>query len=208
MTTTTLLVLLAIAAHSRSEGTSRFRVDASGRVDIAVELTRLDLPELCDVDLALVDPARRAAMEQRLDLCIERSLPAWLRLRVDDAACTVLPGRWRRGDGLVIELGTEATCPPPTGHAVTIDWGLFHGSTLEHVSAATIALPDGTARRTLFSRRNNRVVVDVPGPRRTVAVMGVFTLAAVVVVAGVVAARVARRWRHRAAGEGDRTRRQ
>jgi hypothetical protein len=194
MVTAHLALLLVVAAHSRSEGTSRFVVDADGRVDVAVTLTVPDVPELCDADLAIVDPARHAAAEQRFTTCVEQGLPRWLRLRVDDAACDVLAGSWRRGEGHAVVLSTQAVCLPPSGHALTIDWGLFHDSPLEHVSTTTIVLPDGSERRTLMSRRHNRAVVDVAGPlwRR------VLPAAAAVVGAVALVAFVVRRRRRRA----------
>jgi hypothetical protein len=200
MTAAQLAMVLFVAAHSRSEGTSRFVVAEDGRVDVVVTLTSPDVPELCDADLAIVDPARHAVAEQKVSACVEQGLPRWLRLRIDAEACDVLAGSWRRDDGYAIALKTQASCPPPRGRALTIDWGLFHDSPLEHVSTATVVLPGGVERRTLFSRRHSRVVIDVPGPawrRALPAVLAVLALLALLGVVGAVAGVVARRRRQR-----------
>jgi hypothetical protein len=193
MTMSTLALFALLAVHNRSEGTSRFQVGEDGRVDVSVTLTVPDVPELCDADLAIVDPTRHAVAEEKFTACVEQGLPRWLRLRVDDDGCDVLAGSWRRAEGYAVVLSTQALCPRPRGRALTIDWGLFHDSPLEHVSTTTIVLPDGSERRTLLSRRHNRVVVDVPGPlwRRALPAVVVVIVAAL----GVVSAFVVRRRR-------------
>ncbi|MBM4280911.1 MAG: hypothetical protein FJ137_09155 [Deltaproteobacteria bacterium] len=164
MTPASWVLALALAAHSRSEGAARLVVFGDGRVDLVVTLGTPDMPELCDADLAVVDPARRAAAEQKVTTCVEAGLPRWLRLRVDDEPCTLAAGSWRRVDGRTVELATQARCAPPAGRALAVDWGLFSGSPLEFVAAVVVTLPDGGERRALLSRRHNRVVVAVPAP--------------------------------------------
>jgi hypothetical protein len=155
--------VLLFAAHSRSEGESRFDIGEDGRVDVVITLGASDVPELCDAELALVDPARRAVAEQKFTACVESGLTRWLRLRIDDETCAMAAGSWRRSEGYAVVLSTTATCDLPRGRALTVDWGLFHDAPLEHVSQATFVLPDGTERRALLSRRHNRAVIDIPG---------------------------------------------
>jgi hypothetical protein len=201
MTSSTLALVVLLAAHSRSEGTSLFSVGEDGRVDVVVTLTVPDVPELCDVDLALVDPARRAIAEQGLSACVEQGLPRWLRLRVDDAACDVLAGSWRRADGYAVVLSTQAVCPAPRGRSLAIDWGFFRDSPLEHLSMTTVALPGGTERHTLLSRRHNRFVVDVPASAWRRALPAVAAALVLAVVAGVVVAVVVVRRRRQRSSE-------
>jgi hypothetical protein len=189
-------LVLLLAAHSRSEGSGRFLIGTDGRIDIAITLTTPDVPELCDADLAIVDPVRRTQAEQKVTICVEEGLPRWLRLRVGDERCPIAAGAWRRGDGWTLELTTQASCPPPAGRALTIDWGFFGGSSLEHIAAAIVVLPDGSERRTLLSRRNNRVVLEIPAPPWRRALPG----AAVMLVSVAALALVGRAVRRRRAG--------
>ena len=85
-----------------------------------------------------------------------------------------------------------ATCPPLRGATVTIDWGLFASTRLDHVSTATIVVGDDEVpQRTLFSRRNNKVRVKVPKPAPWPALAG----AATAIVASGIAVALRRRRR-------------
>lgn len=161
-----VMLALALPGHSRSEGTSRFVADAvTDRVAITINLVTLDLPELCEVDLSLSDPDKRHLEEQRLQACVEGGLPEWLRLRTDAGACQVVARGVERGPGLEVTFTGTAACPPLRGATVTIDWGLFASTRLDHISTATIVVGDDEVpQRTLFSRRNNKVRVKIPKP--------------------------------------------
>jgi hypothetical protein len=157
----TLVAAAALLGHSRSEGRSRFEVDGD-RVRISIELLQLDLPELCEVDVSLTDPDRRRHEEQRLDACVETGLPRWLRLQTLDGTCTVVSTGVRRGEGLAVFIDGVATCPPLAGETLILDWGLFAGQRLDHVSTATVVVAPGVEERALLSRRHNRLKVHVP----------------------------------------------
>jgi hypothetical protein len=157
-----LLVALALGGHSRSEGTSRFELLGQDRIAIAVELSVLDLPELCDVDLTLSDPERRRAEARRLDACVEAGYPRWLRLATTDGACTLSADGVESGESLVVALRANAVCPPLPGSTLTIDWGFFSGQRLEHMSVATVVVEPGRQERALLSRRHNRLTVQIP----------------------------------------------
>jgi hypothetical protein len=157
-----LVVVLAFSSHSRSEGTSRIVVGDNGHVDLRITMGTVDAPELCDTSLVLVDEARRALAEEKFSTCVEQGLARWLRLYSDDDACTIGPGSWRRQGNAAVELSAQAFCPPHAGHSLVVHWGLFQQSTLDHVSGMTVVLPDGSERRALLSRRQNRLVVDIP----------------------------------------------
>lgn len=186
-----LAVALALAtpAHSRSEGKSTFRLAEDGRVAIAITLGTVDLPELCNADLTVAD---RAGEEAKLTRCLEQGLARWLRLTGDGRACPVAYARWReRERTVVIEAhGVCAALP----RELVIDWGLFAGSALDHVSVAVVEQPHAKPRLVMLSRRSSRFVLDVARPWWPWAAAG----GAVVVVATA----AAWRWRRRAATAG------
>ncbi len=189
------LVGATLSAHNASQGTSAFLVHNNGKIDIEVEVLETDLPELCDVEINLADRMRRLAAEQKLEECIALGMPRWLRLRVDDVGCRVLAGRYRHGAGLQIVLEADALCDAPAGHTLTLDWGLFQTSYLDHQSTSTLTLPDGTQRRALLSKRKNKLSIEIRDPRALAAKAAAATAAAVVAV--VVALGLWRRRRHR-----------
>jgi len=186
-----VMLALGLPGHSRSEGSSRFVVDTvTDRVAITINLVTLDLPELCEVDLSLSDPDQRRLEEQRLRACVERGLPEWLRLRTDAGACQVVARDVERGQALAIALTGIASCPPLRGSTITIDWGLFASTRLDHISTATIVVGDDEIpQRTLFSRRNNKVRVKVPKPFPWAPLAG----AAIAIVASSIAVAMRRR---------------
>lgn len=157
-----LVAAAALVGHSRSEGRSRFELQPGDRVGITIELLQLDLPELCEVDLSLTDPDRRRHEEQRLAACVEAGLPRWLRLQTLEGRCTVVSAGVRRGEGLAVFIDGVATCPPLAGQTLIIDWGLFAGQRLDHVSSATVIVAPGVEERALLSRRQNRLQVQIP----------------------------------------------
>lgn len=194
-----LLVAMMFGAHSRSEGTSRFELHPHDRVAIVVELSILDLPELCDVDLTLSDSERRALEALRLDACIEAGLSRWLRLSTPTGSCALHPQGFERRDGRVVVIKAEAACPPLPGAALTIDWGFFAGQRLDHLNVATVVVTSGTEEKALLSRRHNRLTVNVPWPWHITAVAGASLLAASVAM-GVIARTLWRRRRRRHMG--------
>ncbi len=188
-------VASAVIGHNASQGTSAFVVHDNGKISIHLEVLEADLPELCDVEINIADPVRRQAALQKLESCAAREFPHWLRFHLDAAPCTVLAGRWSHGAGLLIDLYAEAVCEEPAGHTLTMDWGLFQQSSLDHQSASTLTLPDGTKRRALLSKRKNKVITAVPDPRaRAAQVAVVVAVGVVAVVAGALFVR--RRRRH------------
>lgn len=180
---------LALAAHSASQGTSRFVLDDIGDVDISVGITESDLPELCDVDFGVVDPAKKRMMQERLDVCVQTGMPQWLRLRVDNDACTLSPGSVRQGEGMAFTLLSSARCPAPAGRSFVIDWGLFAGAPFDHQSTATIVFPDETEHRVLLSKRHSKVRFDVAGGSHAGVVVGAIVAAIFVIAAGAFAVR-------------------
>jgi hypothetical protein len=157
----TVFAAAALVGHSRSEGRSRFEV-VGDRVQITIELLQLDLPELCEVDLSLTDQDRRRQEEQRLHQCVERGLPRWLRLQTLEGSCSVVSTGVRRGEGLAVFMDGVATCPPLPGQTLMIDWGLFAGQRLDHVSTTTVVVAPGVEERALLSRRQNRLKAHIP----------------------------------------------
>jgi hypothetical protein len=158
-----LLVALLLVSHAGSQGKSRFDIDDSGEVRVTVELSALDLPELCNVELS-VSPARRAEQEDRLDACIERGFPFWLRLSADATACPLKADGWRELEPptvpAVVALSATARCPAGA-QRVVIDWGFFSGTPLDHTNVARIRVPHDADRAFLFSKRAARLEVEL-----------------------------------------------
>ncbi len=156
-----LAVALALAApaHSRSEGKSTFALAADGRVAITITLGTVDLPELCNADFTV---AERAREEEKLTRCLEQGLGRWLRLAGDERACPVAFLRWRERERTVT-IEAQAVCAAPP-RALVIDWGLFAGSALDHVSVAVLEQPHAAPRLVMLSRRSSRFVLDVARP--------------------------------------------
>ena len=134
-----LLVALALAGHSGSQGTSSFVVDDAGAVAVRIELAEADLPDLCGVDLAHGDVSLQ---EARLARAVARGLPAWVVLTADGARrCAMQGAAHTRLGGGVVRLSATAVCTdardlPATPHTLQVDWGLFAGTPLDHVSVA------------------------------------------------------------------------
>lgn len=177
-----IAAVLSLAGHNNSEGSSRFVVDEHGRVAISLQLLELDMPELCDIDFAGTDAID--VNEARLTACVRAGLPRWLRLGVGNDACTIVGDGWHRLSALQLVIEGTASCARPVGKALTIDWGLFGGKELEHVNSAVIVMPDGQHRPAMFARRHNKLVVEIPDPRGTRAIVA----AAVIVVGAVITA--------------------
>ena len=77
-----VVALALVAGHNRSEGSSRFVV-GDRDVQMEVSMLKLDLPELCEVDLSFSDAARHDAEAARLRQCVEVGMPRWLRLHAE-----------------------------------------------------------------------------------------------------------------------------
>lgn len=191
-----LVAVASLVGHSRSEGRSRFEVEGD-RVQITIELLQLDLPELCEVDLSLTDPDRRRHEERRLDACVETGLPRWLRLQTLTGSCAVVSTGVHRSDGLAVFIDGVATCPHLAGETLIIDWGLFAGQRLDHVSTATIVVAPDVEERALVSRRHNRLKVHVPQPLPRPALTAAIVVATAI---GAIAWRRRRQGRVRADG--------
>lgn len=191
LTPLALLSVISLATHNNSEGTSRFVIEEQGRIDVQIQLLELDLPELCDVDFA--GPEGRAVYDEQVTQCVQRGLPSWLRVHVETAACTIGDVGWHHGEGLQILLTGVAKCERPVGRKLTIDWGLFAGTELEHVNSATIVFPDASRHEAMFSRKHNKVVVDVEDPRSTRAGVALAIVILASVITGIVVAMQRRR---------------
>jgi|GEM_PF-1364673 len=158
----TVVAAAALLGHSRSEGSSRFEIQPRDRVQVTIQLLQLDLPELCEVDLSITDRARHLRELQRLEACVESGLPRWVRLQTSDGHCVFASTSVGRGEELAVYINGFATCPPLPGQTLTIDWGLFAGQRLDHVSTATVIVAPGVEERALLSRRHNRLKVHIP----------------------------------------------
>ena len=180
-------------AHSRSEGKSSFKLEESGRVAITVQLAEADLPELCNADFSV---AERAREEEKLSRCLEQGFARWLRVAADDRPCPVAYQRWSTRERTVL-LEAEALCPALPAELV-VDWGLFAGAPLDHVSVGLFEEPHAKARVFLFSKRSSRFVLEVARPWWPLAVAGGAGVALVAIAGALV-------WRRRRAPPGGAT---
>jgi hypothetical protein len=124
-------------------------------------------------------------MEDHLTTCLERGLRMWLTLKGDGVECPVSYTRWhKRAPDDVIFEGTADCAHAPS--SLELNWGLFAGTGLDHVSVARVKLPSGTERLGMFSRRAPRMTVDVTSPWRTVFIIGSSAALALLVGVGLV----------------------
>lgn len=171
-----LALALLAPTHSRSEGKSRFVLDEGGRVAVAIQLGEPDLPELCNADLTV---AERAREEQKLTGCLETGVPRWLRLSADGRSCPVAYQRWSE-QARTLTIDAVAMCHAAP-RRLTIDWGLFAGSALDHVSVAVVEQPHAKPRLVMLSKRSSRFVLEVARPAWLWALAGGAPLALVAV---------------------------
>lgn len=186
-----LMLALAplVAMHDRSEGRARFDLDGTGRLDIAITLSELDMPELCDLDLA--NGALREERLRALDACLGRNVPLLLRVRDDGGAspepCPVLVENVDASNGTVA-VSAVALCPRFPERLV-LDWGLFASTPLDHVAVATFSQPHAAPKLVMLSKRSSKLVVDVARPLWPKLVAGALLLAAMVGITGVLVRR-------------------
>lgn len=154
-------LLLLLAGHSASQGKSSFDIAADGTVDIEIQLSALDLPELCNVDLSVRD---RATEEARLDTCVTRGLPMWLRISSDLGSCPISTTGWHQVEAKtvppVVALDGGARCSADA-RSITIDWGLFAGSPLDYTSVARADIDGQDAQMFAFSKRARKWVLPL-----------------------------------------------
>lgn len=159
-----LTLVLALPMHSRSEGRAKLKLDDTGRLDAKITLSTLDMPELCDIDLSVSDARVREERIGILDTCIRRELPDLLRVHIDNGvACTVIVST----SGIVksaVAIDVVASCPAFPDKKLTIDWGLFAGQPLDHVTVTTFEQPHAKPRLFTLSKRNSKLVIDVAQP--------------------------------------------
>jgi hypothetical protein len=193
-----LALALVVAGHTSSEGRSSFTLDESGRVKIRIEIGFPDVPELC-ATVNLFDGRARPLMDQKLEACLERTIPLEVKLRGDERPCPVVVDRHEIVDAppsgtLAIEASADCQQLP---RVLVIDWGLFTGSPLDHVSVARVAQPFGEQKLVMLSRRAPRASVEI-APSGHALVFGAAAALVVVVVVVVAVAVLVRARRKRA----------
>ena len=188
-----------VAAHNRSEGRARFVLEESGRLDVKITLSTLDMPELCNLDLSTTNEGLRAERLSQLDVCVRRDLPRLLRATADaGTACPVLVER-TGVERMTVSIDAIANCPRLPDERLRVDWGLFAGTPLDHVAVTTFEQPHDKPKLVLLSKRQNKLVVDVAHPVwPTVAAAGAAAL--LVLVAGIALVVVRRRRGRRTLG--------
>jgi hypothetical protein len=181
-----LALVLLLAGHSRSEGRTRLQLDDTGRLDIQITVVALDLPELCDVDLATRDEGLRRERLRKLDACVAKDLPRLVRVRAAASAtqmpCPLMVEGVDVKDGAIV-MSAVASCPA-FPEQIIVDWGLFAAQPLDHVSVATIEQPHAEPRLVMLSKRSSKLIIDVKRPLWPKVVGAVGVLAAAVLGTG------------------------
>ena len=197
-----VVVATSIGAHNRSEGRSSFVIQEAGRVDVLIELNGLDVPDICNADL-LVEEARKPMMRERFAACLTTTLPQLLRLKADDKPCRVAYDRFDEipapPNADTVRIFAGADCGGAAHELpskIVVDWGLFAGNALDHVSVAKIEQPHDKPKLAMLSKRAPRLTIEVARPL-WLTVVPIAAGAVVVVAAVVVAAIVVRRRRAR-----------
>ena len=171
------MALLFVSAHNRSQGTSEYMVHKDGVVDVRVGLSDHDLPELCNVNFFARD---RIQEEKKLTHCVTQQGSHLLRLRGDQGPCAFAFSRFEQPTPHDIVLVGAAHCPTPL-RMLVIDFGLFAGTSLDHVSLGTVRLFSGAVLQKALSKRSSRWEIQVP--RSMTAYQSVIIVVAVIVVA-------------------------
>jgi hypothetical protein len=150
-----------LAMHAASQGRSSFSLDESGRVAVVVEIGYADVPELC---------ASGLADDVQLSSCLERVVPQSIKLRADQHACPLRFDRFEKrdvaGGNGTLAMFASADCGALPDELV-VDWGLFFGSNLDHVSVAKLAQPNAETKLAMLSKRAPRFVLAVSKPHTT-----------------------------------------
>src|SRR5204862_6638516 len=107
-------------------------------------------------------------MRTRLGTCLTATLPQVLRLKADGKPCRVAYDHFDEipappnADTVRIYAGADcggsAHELPST---IVIDWGLFAGNALDHVSVAKIEQPHAKPQLALLAWRGPRLTIDV-----------------------------------------------
>jgi hypothetical protein len=156
-----VMVLASLAAHNASQGRSSFDLDDDGTMRIEIQISEVDLPELCNVDFAVHD---RVKQERNLEGCLRGGLPFWVRIRADERECKVEYLAWRELEPRtlppVLAINALAKCDEVPSQ-LGIDWGLFVGSPLDHTSVAKIEAPHVDPRVFAFSKRARKLDISL-----------------------------------------------
>jgi hypothetical protein len=187
-----IAALSLLPAHARSEGRAKFKLDDTGRVDVKITLSTLDMPELCNLDLAVSDVNVRAERLRLLDTCIRKDLPSLLRVRADATSCNVVVASTAVEKGTV-SIDAMASCPQFPDARVIVDWGLFAGHPLDHVAVTTFEQPHARPKLVMLSKRSNKLVVDIVHPLWPKVLGASLALLVVIVALAVVVVRARRR---------------
>src|SRR6185437_14708905 len=158
--------------------------DETGRVAVVVEVGYADVPELCSTGLT---------DDTQLSACLERVLPQQIKLRGDRHPCPLHFDRFEKrdvgGGNGTLAMFASADCGALPDELV-VDWGLFFGANLDHVSMAKLAQPNAETKLAMLSKRAPRFVLAVTKPHTTIIAT---SLALLVVILAMIALLVRRR---------------
>ena len=195
MVSALIAAALALVMHNSSVGTHRLVFHVDGTVEVEVALHDDDAFDLC-----AIDAADGAGDGSALRGCFARTLPARLRLSLDDVPCPLRLGGLTVADETVT-LSATATCPGGqrwwVAAPLVIDWGLFAGTGRGHVSSGHVLMAgtfmgEGAIVPTRLASDAPKLTVGVP-PR----LPGAPLLAALGIAAGL----AAWRWRRSSRGQ-------
>lgn len=151
-------------AHTTNRGKATFSVDDGGVVSVRIDMESRDLQEIVDIALTgQLDPAdldtNRADAQKRL----KATVPRWLRLHGDGAACPVASVTLRQLGTQAVRVDAVGTCKS-LPHTLRIDWGLTQATGFNLVAVTLVQAPGGIRHTSVLSRQENSLEVVVEAP--------------------------------------------
>jgi hypothetical protein len=165
MLTPALVLLTLLSGHTRNNGRAGLSTVGDRGVEVVMELSTLDLPELCQLELPpnLSAEELRERVTTEIEPCARGGVPAWVRLRGDGHDCGIgLTNVDVKGQALTIEA--SASCPQPVD-VLVVDWTMFAGTSLDFTTLLKVRPRDGWFARApsvhLLSKRSTSITVEV-----------------------------------------------
>jgi hypothetical protein len=150
---TTLSFVLWVVAHSQSRGALDIAVRDAGVVNVRVELSMLDVPELCDA------PEGTREVDDRVRGCVVRAIESGMHMSTVER-CT-----WGTVDvqqrGADLHATSTLSCAP--GARMSVDWGVFAATSLQHVAVARATVGDKVFE-TILSKQRTKWEFALPQP--------------------------------------------
>jgi uncharacterized integral membrane protein len=159
---TTLSFVFWVVVHSQSRGALDIRV-LDDAVDVRIELSMQDIPELCDLQTDVVDDRVRA--------CLMRAIGQGVHVSTDRRCAWGSIDVQQHG----VDVHATSTLRCTRGASLTVDWGLFAATSLQHIAIARAAA-GGAVFETMLSKQRTKWEFALPQGRTHVPVVGAVLL--------------------------------